>query len=68
MISCIVSTFWVAERLEQIGPVAAVDTLVVHQARRAGLLLRDSEGALDVAGGTLRAVWVDAELVLAARS
>lgn len=59
-------TFRIAERLQQVGPVAPVDALVVGQPRGAGFLLRDPEGTLDVAGGALVTVRVDAELVLAA--
>lgn len=58
--------FWITERLQQIRPVASMGSVIVDQARGARLLLRDTEGALDVAGGALFAVRVDAELELAA--
>lgn len=45
-----------------------MDVLIIHQTRRAGLLVGDPVGALHVAGGTLAAVRVDTELVFAAGS
>lgn len=57
--------FRVAERLQQIRPVASMDALIIHQARRARLLLWDAVRALDVARGALVTVRVYAELILA---
>uniref|UniRef100_A0A182V9U5 Uncharacterized protein n=1 Tax=Anopheles merus TaxID=30066 RepID=A0A182V9U5_ANOME len=54
-------------RVEQlIGPVAAVDAVIVHQARFAQLLVHLAERALVVAGGAFGRIWIDAEQVLAA--
>lgn len=57
---------WVALLEEHVGPVASVDSLVVDQALGARVLARLSIFALDVAGGALVVVLVDAKLVFAA--
>lgn len=56
----------IANVQQLIGPIAAVDALVVGQTRLAVLLMRNAVGALDEAGGALRTVRIDAELVFAA--
>lgn len=54
--------------LEQhVGPVAAVNSLVVDESLGAGQLVGHAVLALDVAGGAFGAVFVDSELILASR-
>lgn len=64
---CLFFTFWVADLQQLIGPVASVNAFVVGQTGLAVMLMGLSEGALDVAGRALVAVWVDAEQILAGR-
>lgn len=60
-------SFWVAERLEQIRPVASVGAFIVYQPWGTRLLLRYTISALDITGAAFIGIRVDTELELAAR-
>lgn len=61
-------SFRVAFVEQEIGPVAAVDFVVVDEALGAGQEVWHSKLALDVAGRAFGALFVDSELVFASRS
>lgn len=56
----------IADLQQLIGPIAAVNALIVRQTRFAVLLMRNAVRTLHVAGRTVRTVRIDAEQVLAA--
>ena len=60
-------TLGVADLQELIGPVAAVDAVIVDQAGLAGRLVGHSELALEEGSGALLTVRVDSEGVFASR-
>lgn len=59
---------WAALIWRLVGPLAAVDGVIVDESGVAMFLVRLTVGALDVRGGARVAVGVDSELVLAGRS
>lgn len=59
---------WAAVIWRLVGPLAAVDAMIVDESGVAMFLVRFTVGALDVRGGARVAVGVDSKLVLAGRS